>query len=39
LESERNAASATISWRFHTEQARLKVHRVYSVLPPKAEPI
>jgi DDE superfamily endonuclease len=39
LESERNAASASISWRFRTEQARQKMQRVYPALPSKDEPI
>ena len=29
LEQERNAASATINWRFSTEDARTKLHRLY----------
>jgi DDE superfamily endonuclease len=37
LEAERNAANAMISWRFRTEQARQKMHRVYPALPSKDE--
>jgi hypothetical protein len=29
LEQERNTASATINWRFSTEDARTKLHRLY----------
>lgn len=32
LEAERNAACATISWRFRTEQARQKMQRAYPLL-------
>lgn len=32
LEQERNAARATITWRFRTEQARQKMQRVYPLL-------
>lgn len=29
LEQERNAASTTINWRFSTQDARIKLHRLY----------
>ena len=29
LVTERNAARATINWRFNTQQARTKLHRLY----------
>ena len=29
LEQERNAAKATIHWRFNTQDARTKLHRLY----------
>jgi len=29
LERERNTAQATIHWRFHTQDARVKLHRLY----------
>src|SRR5579871_1352025 len=29
LEAERNAANATITWRFRTEEARRKMQRIY----------
>jgi hypothetical protein len=29
LERERNAAQATISWRFSTESARIKLRHIY----------
>ena len=32
LEEERNAARATISWRFNTPDARLKLHRQYPLI-------
>ena len=28
-EAERNAAAATINWRFTTQDARIKLHRLY----------
>ena len=28
-EAERNAAGATINWRFNTRDARAKLHRLY----------
>ena len=28
-EAERNAAKATINWRFNTQDARTKLHRLY----------
>ena len=28
-EAERNAAGATINWRFNTHDARTKLHRLY----------
>ena len=29
LEKERNTAGATIDWRFTTDKARIKLHRLY----------
>ena len=31
---ERNNAHATINWRFNTQDARTKLHRLYLLIPP-----
>ena len=33
--AERNAAAATVRWQFTTEDARIKLHRLYPVLEPR----
>jgi hypothetical protein len=32
-EARRNAAKAKITWRFTSEQARVKLHRLYPAIP------